>query len=799
MRAGAIIIGVAFLIAAPACAEVSFAEQQVGRAIDRMFADPKTALAAAQAAQGAAKMGPVPPPLAAKARWLEGEALSRLDRDAEAEPLIARTLEEVRIRWPNSRLHADLLMTWGGIQQNRSHAAAALDAFQQAHNLFRSLHAPRKQAIALVMIASLYNRARDNESALRYFQAALDVDSGDRNLRMSIFNNRGNALLDMDRPGAAIREYQQALALATASGEPGLKVPILNNLARTALKQGKLASARRYSDAAAVASPGHSSEYDGSLHALRGQIALRRGLIGDAVTEIDAAFAHISDVSSPVWREVHEAAVDIYTRAGRPADALAHLKALKRIDDEVTKIATDTNTALLAARFDATNQQLRIEKLRTNEANQRARFARDRALFQLLLVGGMLFVAVGGAALLAFALVHIHRSRREVRIANRDLAASNAELGKALAAKREFLATTSHEFRTPLNGILGMSEVLLADSTLGEEARARVAVLQDAGRSMQNLVNDVLDMASLDSGKIALEHAPFGLRALIEDVAQRWTVEAAQRGLAFTLNCADCPQTLTGDSRKIGQIIHHLLSNAVKFTHEGGVALTASSLDGQPGAEIVVADTGIGIAAEQQVLVFGKFYQVDGGTTRAHGGIGVGLALARTFATAMGGTLTVESALGAGAIFRLRLPEGASASAAEIEAARPLTGQRLLLVEANPLARAMTLHALLQAGFVVDAVDSADVALTHLMTRATDLMLVNADLASAADLAALLTAARRREVVTTVLFDPGDAMGAPTLEAADLHQCVAKPVTMGALIQRLRHPAGQAAGMTAWH
>jgi signal transduction histidine kinase len=787
MRAAAIIICTTLLIAAPAFAQAPLAEQQVARAIDRMFADPQAALAAARAAEGAANKGPKPSPLAAKARWLEGEALSRLDRDAEAEPLIGRTLEEARARWPNTRLLADLLMTWGGIQQNRNHAAAALDAFQQAHNLFRSLHEPRKQAIALVMIASLYNRASDNESALRYFKAALDVDSGDRNLRMSIFNNRGNALLDMGRPADAIHEYQQALALAAASGESQLKVPILNNLARTALRQGKLVAAQRYSSGAAAMSPGHSSEYDGSLHALRGEIALKRGLVSDAVTEIDAAFAHISDASSPVWREVHEAAVDIYTRAGRPADALAHLKALKRIDDEVTKVATDTNTALLAARFDATNQQLRIEKLRTNDANQRARFARDRALFQLLLAGGLLLVAVGGSALLAFALVHIHRSRREVRVANRDLAASNAELGKALAAKREFLATTSHEFRTPLNGILGMSQVLLADTTLGEEARARVAVLRDAGRSMQTLVNDVLDMASLDSGDIALEQAPFGLRALIETIAERWAVEAAQQGLSFTLECTDCPETLTGDARRVGQIVHNLLSNAVKFTHEGGVTLTARPSDGRPGIEIVVADTGIGIAADQQALVFGKFYQVDGGTKRAYGGIGVGLALARTFATAMDGTLTVESAPGAGATFRLRLPEGAAASGADIEAAQLLSGPRLLIVEANPLARGVTLHSLLQAGFEVDAVGSTDAAHSHLMTCPTDLMLVSAESASAADLAPLLAAARKREVVTTILFDPSGAFDARAMEAADLHQFVAKPITMGELIQRLQH------------
>ncbi len=774
--------GTILLLAAPAFAQAPLAEQHIARAIDRMFADPQAALAAARAAETAAGDAPNAGLLAAKARWLEGEALSRLDRDAEAEPLIARTLDAARARWPNSRLHADLLMTWAGIEQNRNHAAVALDAFQQAHNLFRGLHEPRKQAIALVMIAGLYNRARDNESALRYFQAALDVDSGDRNLRMSIFNNRGNALLDMDRPADAIREYQQALALATASGEPGLKVPILNNLARTELQQGKPAAAQRYSAAAFAASAGHGSEYDGSLHAIQGEIALKRGAIGDAVAEIDAAFAHIGDPSSPAWREVHEAAVDIYARAGRPADALAHLKALKRIDDEVTTVATDTNTALLAARFDATNQQLRIEKLRTNEANQRARFARDRALFQLLLVGGMLFVAVGGAALLAFALAHIHRSRREVRIANRDLAASNAQLGKALAAKREFLATTSHEFRTPLNGILGMSEVLLRDPSLGEHARGRVALLQDAGKSMQALVDDVLDMASLDGGTVALEEAPFDLPRLIEQAAAPWQAEAAGR-IDFTLLLDDCPGAMLGDARRVRQILQHLLANAVKFTPSGSVTLQAL---GAPGAvEIRVSDTGIGIAAEEQDRIFRKFYQVDGGTRRAYGGIGVGLTLAQTFATRMGGTLTVESTPGSGSSFRLRLPHRTPA-APEPSAEAPAAPMRtLLLVEANPLARGVTIHGLLHAGFAVEAV--ATLAEAESRLAAFDLLLIGAEVApSAPALAALLADARTVGTTAVVLVDPGGGVSREALEAAGAALVLARPIPLADLAAALQ-------------
>lgn len=786
MRTQAILLGAAMLVATPTLAEAGLAEQQIARAISRMFGSPEEALGAARAAEREADQDPASGLLATKARWLEGEALSRLDRDAEAEPIAHRALDEARTRWPKTVLHADLLMTWGGIQQNRNHAAVALDAFQQAHNLFRDLHQPRKQAIALVMIASLYNRARDNISALRNFQAALDAYSGDRNLRMSILNNRGNALLDLGRPAAAALEYQQALALAQATGATGLRVPILNNLARAALHQSALAAARRYNDAAFAASVGHEVEYGGNLHALRAQIALRRGAVEEAVTEIEAALALIVDPSSPVWREVHEAAVDIYSRAGRPADALAHLKTLKRIDDEVTKVATDTNTALLAARFDATNQQLRIEKLRTSQANQRARFARDRALFQLLLAGGVLLIAAGGAALLAFALFHIHRSRREVREANRDLATTNVQLSKALAAKREFLATTSHEFRTPLNGILGMSEVLLADDTLGGEARAKISVLQDAGKTMQALVDDVLDMASLDGDEIILERAAFDLRTMLEDCGQRWKVVAAKRGLTFTLDCAECPEKLTGDARRVGQIVHHLLSNAVKFTSEGGVTLTARSASNGRGVEILVVDTGIGIAAAEHVLVFRKFYQVDGGTSRAYGGIGVGLALARAFAIAMGGNLTVESSLGMGATFRLLLPGGEPDAVAAVEPASSPTGpQRVLLVEANPLSREVTLHALRQAGFSADAVVSAGAAHAHLAREVTDLMLVNADRAISADLAALLAAARKWKVSATVLLDPDDAFDTPPVNLVGTHQFLAKPIAIKELIERL--------------
>ncbi|WP_404333571.1 ATP-binding protein [Sphingomonas sp. MMS12-HWE2-04] len=803
MRRIGLVLAFALLAASPARAQAPrAAEAHLGAAKDAMFGNPATALDEARAAEkiAAAASGDAADQTVATAQWLEGEALSRLNRDAEAEPIVARALDAVKRRWPGTKLHADLLMTWGGVQQNSNHAAAALAAYQQAHNLFRDIHQERSQAIALVMIAGLYNDAKDNASALRYYGNAIDVYRGDRNLLMSIYNNRGNVLLDTDRPAEAAREYGHALDIARAMKSPRLIVPVLNNLARTDLLQGKLNSAEaRIRESFALVRGEDAEDLASNLYAVSARIALKRGQIDQASAAIDRAFAGGATQDSSRWREAHQIAYEIYSRTGRLADALTHLAAMKRIDDDATQLAADTNTALLAARFDASNQQLRIEKFKTDEAVHRAAYEHERALFQMLLFGGVLFVVIAGAGLLGFGTLQIHRSRAQVRAANGELAASNVALGKALRAKSEFLATTSHEFRTPLNGILGMTQVLLADPEVPERARDRVALLQDAGKAMQTLVEDVLDIAMLDSGRVALASAPLDLRGAIASIAAHWRTEAEARDLGFAMDLSDCPGIVEGDARRISQVLTQLLSNAVKFTHDGGVALTVRRIGGdQPAAEIIVADTGIGIPADQHGLIFDKFHQVDGGTTRHYGGVGVGLAVARNLAHAMGGSISVESAPGAGATFRFLLPVR-EAAAPGSPANRPrMTDATLLLVEPNRLAQGVTMHGLKHAVGAVEPVASIEAAQARLAQGGIHLLLVHAEaVADPATLEALIEAAGHAGATSIALFAPDGRFDGESLAAMGVTLALAKPVALPALAAGIQSLEDGAAALAA--
>jgi CheY-like chemotaxis protein/anti-sigma regulatory factor (Ser/Thr protein kinase) len=321
-----------------------------------------------------------------------------------------------------------------------------------------------------------------------------------------------------------------------------------------------------------------------------------------------------------------------------------------------------------------------------------------------------------------------------------------------------------------------------------ERALGRLAILHDAGKAMYTLVEDVLDIAMLDSGKVRLATAPFDLRALLATLADHWQVEADTKQLGFAADLASCPGMIEGDARRITQIVGHLLSNAVKFTPSGTVSLGVAVDGGE--IEIAVADTGIGIPADQHALVFEKFHQVDAGTARRFGGVGIGLAVARNLAAAMDGSVALESAPGDGAIFRFRMPlrEAAAPSRAPANGVR-LADASVLLVEPNRLAQSVTLHGLRPLAAAVDAVADLDAAHTRLALGGIHHLIVQADAAArmAEPLEALrmlAAAASRAGALTTIVFAPADFAEAD-LQAIGAARLLAKPVALPALAAAL--------------
>lgn len=261
------------------------------------------------------------------------------------------------------------------------------------------------------------------------------------------------------------------------------------------------------------------------------------------------------------------------------------------------------------------------------------------ALFSAAVLGGSLLLGLGV---------------RRLEASNAALRASEARAHASNQAKTEFLAAISHELRTPLTSIRGFAE-LMERRLPDERFRDQAGMIRKAAEYLNALLTQILDLVKLESGAMQATTGPVQLAPLLEGAVAFFAVTAAEKGLKLQLDVAPgLPETVTTDELRLKQILNNLLSNALKFTSEGGVTLHAGPQDGR--LLITVADTGPGIPAHLHETVFERFRQADASVSYQHGGTGLGLALSRGLAELMGGTLTLESTPGQGARFTLTLP-----------------------------------------------------------------------------------------------------------------------------------------------
>ena len=225
---------------------------------------------------------------------------------------------------------------------------------------------------------------------------------------------------------------------------------------------------------------------------------------------------------------------------------------------------------------------------------------------------------------------------------------------QASRLKSEFLAVMSHELRTPLNAVLGMAQ-LLELTTLDETQRRYLGHVRTGGQTLLAVVNDVLDLASIEAGRLQLRPQPVALAPLLEDVASMHEALARAKGLGWRLALAPgLPAQVPADAQRLRQLLGNLLGTAVKFTERGEIELSAEPMPG--GVRLVVRDTGPGIPPGFMPHLFEAFRQADGSTRRRHGGTGLGLAIVRRLAQAMGGEVHARSVEGEGTRFIVELP-----------------------------------------------------------------------------------------------------------------------------------------------
>jgi signal transduction histidine kinase len=761
-----------------------------------MMGDPQAALAEAQVALQLAR-GEAPGAQAsqhiATAQWLRGEALLRLNRLSEAGPAIREGLAAAKAS-PDTKLHGDLVMAEAGLLATQGKVQPALQGFQHAYRIFGRAREPRSQAIALHNIGSIYQDAGDYAKVLQYYAQAAEVFPGDPVLVLTAHNNIGRAYQSLGKLDEAVAEFERSLERARQMKSPLLEAHILTNLASAEIDLGRLASAARHLDDAEALTARDASARDWrpSVWAVKGQLELKRGRPQAAARLLERTFAGVDlDTTSLVERDFHKTAYDAYSALGDDARALAHLRAYKRLDDEAREVAASTNAALMAAQFDYANQASRIAQLKAGQLQRDIELAQTRNL----IIGVLLAASVLTGVLLAIAFLSIRRSRNEVRVANGKLSSANRALEKALAAKTEFLAMTSHEIRTPLNGILGMTQMMLRDPGLDPSLRDKLTLVQDSGETMRALVDDVFDAAKLEGGNMEIVPADTDVRRLFEQACQLWSERAHEKGLTLTLDLVGAPQWIVADAGRLRQILLNLVSNAIKFTSQGGVRVMVRAEADATGEllAITVADTGIGIAPEWLEGVFEAFRQVDASRTRAYEGTGLGLAICRSLARAMGGDIAVASTPGEGSAFTVRLPlvRAATPSPAQTPTASQSFGDcRVLLVDSNPLSEALIRAVLAPQVGSVQAAPMAAEAAAAAAAGGFDVVLADAA-ALGLDMAARLEAARGLADAAApgrVVLMIGDTPEADVaaFAAAGVAQVVRKPISAPQLAEQVR-------------
>ena len=599
-------------------------------------------------------------------------------------------------------MHADVLNMRGIAYENMVNYTKAFNDYFEALQLYKSVNNEKGMANSAINIGLIYQYQADYPMSDKYFMDALLICKriGNKKGEMAVYNNLAINFKNKGNRNQALHYYRLAYAYHKSQQSYLSMSNAINNIGVVYEEMGLFDSALFCFQESARYKLLHH-DYVGLGNALNN---IASSLIGLKRYKEALAYLDSSRVINIRYGYDNNQVQNYYNRfrimklMGVYDKALEYFVQYKAAEDSIVKFE---NERILSAK----QQQYELEIINNKMAVQEATIHRTEHLrnINIVIIIALLFIS---GILLYFYLLRIRlnnqlkeqsraidKQNQQLRHINRELHQAKDVAENAVKAKGQFLSLMSHEIRTPLNAIIAIANLLeTSDDAVANTQNLKV--LKSASENLVNLVNDILDLSKMESGKLYLSIAPFNFKKLINQVAALFDVNAKSKGVAIQVNYdSSLPEWLQGDELRLNQVLSNLISNAIKFTEKGEIIIHIKKLSDTETAykvHIEVADTGIGIPLDKQELIFKSFEQADTATTRKYGGTGLGLSICKRILTLYNSELLVDSQPGQGSrfYFTLMMPKVQDADTFEYEVVqKPVdySGKNVLIVDDNPV------------------------------------------------------------------------------------------------------------------